>query len=61
MYAAHMRENLLLHLPEGYEDLTQQSSSGTRKDTFPRPNLDKHVFCKVLEDRGTVDLDGATG
>ena len=56
-----MRENILLHLPEGFEDLTQQTASGPSKDTFPRPNLDKHIFCRVLEDKGTVDLDGANG
>ena len=55
-YASHMRENVLEQLPDGFQDLTQQSETGTAKDTFPQPQLDRHIFCRVLEDRGTVDL-----
>ena len=55
-YAAHMRENVLEQLPDGFQDLTQQYETGPAKDTFPQPHLDRHVFCRVLEDRGTVDL-----
>ena len=55
-YGTHMRENILGRLPEGFQELTQQSEASAPNDTFPQPNLDKHVFCRVLEDRGTVDL-----
>ena len=55
-YGSHMRENVLGQLPEGFQELTQQSEAGAPKDTFPGPNLDRHIFCRVLEDRGTVNL-----
>lgn len=39
--------------------LLQVRSAGASaaKDLLPTPNLDKHVFCRVLEDRGHVTVD----
>ena len=53
----HMKDNILSKMPEGFEQLVKQTSTGSVKDTMPMPNLDQHVFCKVLEDRGPVELD----
>ncbi|KAK9809391.1 hypothetical protein WJX73_001412 [Symbiochloris irregularis] len=53
----HMKENILKNLPPGFDQLVRQSNADPTKDTMPAPDLDRHVFCRVLEDRGTVELD----
>lgn len=41
---------------QGYQDLTKQSLMGGERDMVDKPDLDAHVFCLVLSDRGTVEL-----
>lgn len=36
--------------------VNRETSEGN--DLIPQPVLDSHVFCKVLDDVGAVDLDG---
>lgn len=57
MMGMHMKDNVLSKMPIGYEQLVKQHRNSTEKDTMPMPDLNHHVFCKVLEDRGTVELD----
>lgn len=35
----------------------RSAGASSAKDLVPAPNLDKHVFCRVLEDRGHVTVD----
>lgn len=35
----------------------RSAGAASTKDLVPAPNLDKHVFCRVLEDRGHVTVD----
>ena len=41
---------------QGYQDLTKQSLMSGERDMVDKPDLDTHVFCLVLSDRGTVEL-----
>ena len=52
-----LRESVLLQLPESFASCVQQSSASEGRDMMPTPALDTHVFLRVLEDRGTVQLD----
>lgn len=49
------------HNPEGlppeFRATTKQSNVSETYDMMTRPDLDKHVFMRVLEDRGAVELD----
>ena len=50
--------SLLGQMPEGYGSMLQQIEEADASwDMVPEPNFDKHVFCKVNEDRGDVMLD----
>ena len=40
-----------------FQDLVKESSASAGKDMVDRPAMDKHVFCRVLEDCGHVELD----
>lgn len=45
---------------DAFSSLVRQASAHPGKDMVPAPDMDRHVFCRVLEDRGnvTVDEDG---
>ncbi|KAK9819598.1 hypothetical protein WJX72_000134 [[Myrmecia] bisecta] len=53
----HLKEKVLQHMPPGFDKLLKQSATSEGNDTIPMPDLDRHVFCHVLEDRGTVELE----
>jgi len=40
-----------------FRELVRESSASADKDMVDRPDLDRHVFCRVLEDCGHVALD----
>ncbi len=48
---------MLSHLPEEFNSLVRQSNVSEGHDMLSAPNLDAHVFVRVLEDRGAVNLD----
>lgn len=35
----------------------RQAAAHPHKDMVPAPDQDRHVFCRVLEDRGNVTVD----
>jgi len=50
--------SVLGQMPEGYGSMLQQiEEQDAAWDMVPEPNLDKHVFCLVKQDRGDVMLD----
>ena len=50
--------SVLGQLPERYTSMLQQiEEEETEFDMVPEPNLDKHVFCRVKEDRGDFIID----
>ncbi|KAK9838765.1 hypothetical protein WJX74_002924 [Apatococcus lobatus] len=53
----HISTNVLSAMPQDFKGLLRQSSVSDANDTLARPNLDTHVFCKVLEDQGNVEVD----
>lgn len=53
----YMRDNILKDFPPEFRATTKQSNVSESYDMMTRPNLDKHVFLRVLEDRGAVELD----
>lgn len=59
LYGRHQKETILNAMPEGFKDIAKQSSGSTRGDMIPVPHQDKHVFCRVLADRGHVDMNAA--
>lgn len=42
---------------DAFSSLVRQASAHPGKDMVPAPDLDRHVFCRVLEDRGNVTVD----
>lgn len=42
---------------EAFSSLVRQAAAHAEKDMVPAPDLDRHVFCRVLEDRGNVTVD----
>ena len=44
-------------MPQDFTGLLRQSSVSDANDTLARPKLDAHVFCRVLEDQGNVEVD----
>ena len=56
LYGKHQQENCLQYLPAGYKELVKQGPSSVGRDMMPAPNLQEHVFCRVLSDKGTVEL-----
>lgn len=47
-----------LPLPaEAFSSLVRQAAAHPAKDMVPAPDLDRHVFARVLEDRGNVTVD----
>lgn len=53
----HISTNVLSAMPQDFKGLLRQSSVSDANDTLARPNLDAHVFCRVLEDQGSVEVD----
>ena len=53
----YMRDNILKAFPPEFQGATRQSNVSEGYDMMTRPDLDKHVFMRVLEDRGAVELD----
>lgn len=52
-----MKNSVLRHLPQEFNQLAKQSSASEARDMIPEPKLSGHVFCQVLEDCGTIELD----
>ena len=42
---------------DAFSSLVRQAAAHAQKDMVPAPDLDRHVFCRVLEDRGNVTVD----
>lgn len=42
---------------EAFSSLVRQAAAHPAKDMVPAPDLDRHVFARVLEDRGNVTVD----
>ena len=53
----YMRDNILKDFPPEFRATTKQSNVSETYDMMTRPNMDKYVFMRVLEDRGAVELD----
>jgi len=53
----YMRDNILKDFPPEFRATTKQSNVSETYDMMTRPNMDKHVFMRVLEDRGDIELD----
>ena len=59
LYGRHQKETILNHMPDGFKDIAKQSAGSVRGDMIPLPDQDKHVFCRVLADRGYVEMNAA--
>mmetsp|Transcript_1880 Transcript_1880/g.5497 ORF Transcript_1880/g.5497 Transcript_1880/m.5497 type:complete len:229 (+) Transcript_1880:305-991(+) len=57
LFGRHMKSALLDHLPENFTSMAKQSSASPDKDMVDRPDLEAHVFCRVLDDVGEVATD----
>ncbi|PSC76212.1 DNA replication complex GINS SLD5 [Micractinium conductrix] len=57
LFGSHMKAAAANHLPEAFSSLVRQAAAHAEKDMVPAPDLDRHVFCRVLEDRGNVTVD----
>lgn len=54
---SHLKTAAANHLPEAFNSLVRSAGAASHKDLVPTFNLDRHVFCRVLEDRGHVTVD----
>jgi hypothetical protein len=54
---SHLKTLAANQLPEAFNSIVRSAGANSQKDLVPTPNLDKHVFCRVLEDRGHVTVD----
>jgi GINS complex subunit 4 len=54
---SHTKSLVANHLPEAFASLVRSAGASAAKDLVPAPCLDRHVFCRVLEDRGHVTVD----
>ena len=59
LYGRHQKETILNLMPEGFKDIAKQSAGSVWGDMIPVPDQDKHVFCRVLADRGYVEMNNA--
>lgn len=59
LYGRHQKENILNQMPDGFKDIAKQSAGSVRGDMIPVPDQDKHVFCRVLADRGYVEMNNS--
>jgi len=57
LFGKHMKSSVLRHLPPEFNQLAKQSTASEGRDMIPEPNLSTHVFCQVLTDCGSVELD----
>ena len=53
----HLKDAVTAHLPEEFNSLVRQSNVSEGHDMLSAPDLDAHVFVRVLEDRGAITLD----
>ena len=54
---SHLKSTAANHLPEAFASIVRSAGASAAKDLVPAPCLDRHVFCRVLEDRGHVTVD----
>ena len=59
LYGGVLRSAVTKHLAPEFRSATKQSEHLDEKDMIQRPDLDQHVFCRVLEDYGDLSLDDA--
>ena len=59
LFGRHQKETILNLMPDGFRDIAKQSAGSARGDMIPVPDQDKHVFCRVLADRGYVEMNNA--
>ncbi len=59
LFGRHQKETILNLMPDGFRDIAKQSAGSVRGDMIPVPDQDKHVFCRVLADRGYVEMNNA--
>jgi GINS complex subunit 4 len=57
LIGSHLKQSVARHLPEAFSSLVRQASAHPSKDMVPAPHVDRHVFCRVMEDRGEVEVD----
>ena len=57
LQGTHLKQTIGSQLPEAFASLVRQVGAQPEKDMMPAPDLDKHVFCRVLEDLGQVPVD----
>lgn len=57
LHGTHLKQTVGSQLPEAFSSLVRQVAAQTEKDMMPMPDLDKHVFCRVLGDLGQVPVD----
>ncbi|KAL4859359.1 DNA replication complex GINS protein SLD5 [Chlorella vulgaris] len=57
LFGSHMKAAAANHMPEAFSSLVRQAAAHPAKDMVPAPDLDRHVFARVLEDRGNVTVD----
>ncbi len=53
----YMRDTILRDFPPEFRATTKQSNVSETYDMMTCPDMDKHIFMRVLEDRGAVELD----
>ena len=51
--------SVLSQIPENFDSLLKQSDASSTNDMIAEPNYDTHVFCRIREDVGTVELDSS--
>lgn len=59
LYGRHQKNTILRLLPEAFRDIAKQSAGSIQGDMIPAPDQDKHVFCRVLADRGYVEMNAS--
>ncbi len=59
LFGRHQKETILNLMPDAFRDIAKQSAGSVRGDMIPVPDQDKHVFCRVLADRGYVEMNNA--
>lgn len=64
----HFHRSVLAALPPRYDSMLQEledvgpggEASGAPFDMIPEPGLDGHIFCRVKEDIGNIEMDRTT-
>ncbi|KAG1666152.1 hypothetical protein FOA52_011564 [Chlamydomonas sp. UWO 241] len=57
MAGQHLTHSVLNSLPDGFKDLLKSHPIEELDDLVATPAVDTHVFCSILEDVGSVQLD----